>query len=84
MSRKDAGDLLDQIEGRSVADYLKCAACGRDAECAVWEVDVCYRCCADWSKTAPTYGEIGKQDAATMYRQFTAKWLAEKKARVAA
>lgn len=67
-------------------DYLKCEACGRDAECAIWgtrpgtETHVCYRCVGGWQDGAPTYGDIPKDaEAGPIYRAYTAKWLEEKR-----
>lgn len=72
-------EMQREASDQPQAEYLKCAKCGRDAECEIWDHPVCYPCAADWQTKSPTYGQIGQRHAPTVYREFTAKWLAEAK-----
>lgn len=61
-----------------------CSKCKeRESECEIWDHPVCYPCAADWQTKSPTYGQIGQRHAPTVYRELTAKWLAEGKERAA-
>lgn len=64
---------------------VPCSACPTSSECIVWDQPMCYRCAQHWSMVSPTYGEITENygpdvNAADVYRAFTRKWVAARKA----
>jgi hypothetical protein len=72
MRRNQEDDVVTQVE------LVLCAgACGRPAECCVWDRHICYPCAADWYVNAPQTA-----DDAT-YEAFTARWLEARHRRAA-
>lgn len=67
-----------------------CAACGAMEKLAgrVWGFALCQRCVDDWGHHSPVYGDIEAKygtnaDSAAIYRAFTERWIAARKARAA-
>lgn len=52
--------MLREAEGQRArkSPLGECAACGVPAECAMWELPVCYRCYSAWlEEPAPDYAQ---------------------------
>jgi hypothetical protein len=71
--------------------FAPCCVCGGStSETAVWAFPMCYRCAADWSQVAPTYGELaaaGIPDSSetnrAFYRSRLEAWVEQRAGRAA-
>lgn len=66
----------DEAEG----DYIKCDACGKDAMCNAWGVELCMDCKEEWwASVVMAIHKEADDFRVKLLKERTPKWAAEKR-----